>query len=317
MFVQKNAPKWKRAEDFLQGKLRLTPDELANYYVDIIADLSYARTFYPQSKIVDFLNQLSGKIHRRIYKTKREERGRFGRFWKVEIPLAIKGAHRELFFAALIFIVSIAVGIISSYMDIDFPRLILGDQYVDMTLDNIQQGDPFGVYKSDNKSAMFFGIGSNNLRVGLMCFLYGLIGSVFSGVFLVFNGIMVGAFMAFFARHELMWESISTIMIHGALELSAIVIFAAAGMVIGNAWWYPGTYSRMHGLQSGARRALKILIAIVPVIIFAAILESYVTGAYQQLSYVVRWAIILLSFAYIAWYFYFYPNEVAQKNNAI
>jgi uncharacterized membrane protein SpoIIM required for sporulation len=312
-FVQKNEDLWKDIEKFLDGESNITPDELAVYYTRIINDLSYVKTFYPKSQVVGYLNHLSSALHRRIYKSKKEEKERFLTFWTQEIPLAIRASHRDLLMSLIVFLVAIAIGGISTYIDPEFPRVILGDYYVDMTLNNIEEGDPLGVYRDEQKDRMFLFIGSNNIRVGLLSLILGIIAPFLAGFILVSNGVMVGAFQGMFVAKGLTWISFSTIFIHGALELSAIVIVAGAGMAIGNSWWYPKTYSRRDSLLMGARRGFKILIAIIPVIVIAAIIESYVTYQYQELGSFWRAFIIILSFAYIAWYFIYLPIVVERK----
>lgn len=312
-FIKHNETKWKAAEAFINGQIRLTPDELATYYADIISDLSYAKSFYPKSQIVKYLNSLSSKLHRHIYKTKKEDKKRFKSFWTTEIPLAIKRCHKELLISFLVFMTAILIGGVSSYIDPDYPRLILGDYYVDMTLNNIEKGDPMAVYKDENYDRMFLFIGSNNIKVGLYSFVLGFVNSVFAGFILFTNGIMVGAFQTFFIQQGLFWTSFSTIFIHGALELSAIVLIAGAGMVIGNAWWYPGTYSRLDSLSRRGKDSIMLVLAILPIIVAAALLESYVTHLYQVMPDIVRLLIILLSFAYIVWYFIILPNQVSKK----
>ena len=174
-----------------------------------------------------------------------------------------------------------------------------------------------GVYRDDHKDRMTFMIGSNNIRVGLLSFMLGVFAPFMAGIILLRNGIMVGAFQGMFVSLELGWISFSTIFIHGALELSAIVIVAGAGMVIGNSWWYPKTYSRKDSLLMGAKRAIKILIAVIPVFVVAAIIESYVTYQYQELGSFWRSWIIILSFVYIAWYFVYLPIQVSKKLNIL
>jgi len=312
-FVAKNEESWKKLEEFTEGRLSITPDDLADYYTNIVNDLSYAKTFFPKSKIVDYLNKLSSAMHRRIYETKKEDRTRFTTFWTEEIPLAIRACHSDLLKALIVFLIAIAIGGVSTYIDSDFPRIILGDNYVDMTLNNIDKGDPMGVYRDDNKGMMFYQIGSNNVRVSLICFMFGVIAPFLAGLLLISNGVMVGAFQGMFVSLGLGWISFSTIFIHGALELSAIVIVTGAGMAIGNSWWYPGTYSRSTSIVRGARQAIKVLIAILPVIVVAAIIESYLTYRYQELGNVWRIIIIALSFGYIAYYFIVLPIQVERK----
>ncbi|HTB06748.1 MAG TPA: stage II sporulation protein M, partial [Bacteroidia bacterium] len=75
-FVSQNIDKWKTFENFLTNKDNHNPDEISNLYVQVIDDLSYARTFYPTSPTAIYLNQLTGKAHQTIYKNKKEKGSR-------------------------------------------------------------------------------------------------------------------------------------------------------------------------------------------------------------------------------------------------
>jgi len=313
VFSRNNEKKWKEIEEYLSGRRSISADELAEYYIQLNDDLSYANTFYPKSHLVSYLNQMALSLHRKIYKNKKEKKSRFKQFWKYEVPAAMRAGHKELFYSFLVFTIAIGIGVFSAMQDDEFSRLILGDGYVNMTLNNIDEGDPMGVYRSHSQGGMFFGIAINNIRVSFLAFALGILSSVMTGYILFQNGIMVGAFQYFFIQKGLGWISFSTIFLHGALELSAIVIAGAAGMIIGNSWMFPGTYARSVSLQKGASRALKIIIGLVPVFIVAAAIESFVTRLYQEMPDMLRIAIILLSFVWIIYYFIVLPIQLERK----
>ncbi len=309
LFIKKSEKRWKAFESFLDGRQTISPDELADHYIQLTDDLSYVKTFYPRSKLIVYLNEMAVKAHATIYRNKKEERGRFWNFFKYEVPLAIWEGRRTILWATIIFLIAIGIGLLSNVIDEDFTRQILGDRYVNMTLDNIEKGDPMAVYDSESVS-MFIGIGQNNVRVALYAFVFGIFGSVLSGFILVSNGIMVGTFLHFFVRKGLFGLAFSTIFIHGALELSAIAIAGGAGMILGNSLLFPGTFKRRDSLRMGAKRALKIMVGLIPVIIAAAVLESFVTKHYLEIGSIGRWAIIIVSFVFIIWYFILYPRKL-------
>jgi len=310
VFIKKNEKYWKEFESILVSKESVDADYLAQLYVHVTDDLSYARTFYPDSPLVPYLNGVSLKAHQLIYKNKKEKRSRFLDFWKYEVPLAVAKSHKALLYSFLIFMVAVAIGLFSQKMNIDFVRAIIGDGYVNMTEQNIEDGDPLGVYRSSSEGSMFIGISTNNVRVSFLVYVFGILGTIPAAYILFQNGIMVGAFLGFFIERGLTGLALGTVFIHGALELSAIVIAGAAGIVLGNSFLFPGTYSRMDSLLEGTKRSLKIIIGLVPVFIVAAILESYVTRHYIELGGWGRGIIVFLSFAYIFWYFVYYPIKI-------
>jgi uncharacterized membrane protein SpoIIM required for sporulation len=313
-FLRRNAEKWERFEMLLKHD-DPDPDELADLYVQVTDDLSYARTYYPDSKTTRYLNDLSNEVHQRIYRTKPEDRGRLVRFWTEEVPRAVAGARTEMATSLAVFLLAIAIGMVSAAYEPTFVRLILGDAYVNMTLENIEQGDPMAVYKSMNQMDMFLSIAINNVRVAILAFGAGLLFSVGTGYVLLTNGIMIGAFQYFFIARDLAVESMLVIYIHGTLELSAIVIAGAAGFVLGNGFLFPGTYTRRASFVRAARQGGKILVGLIPVFVIAALLEGFVTR-YTNMPPALSLLIIGASAAFVLWYFVLVPLRVDQRDAA-
>ena len=51
-FIKQNKEKWLEFELAIFGKAKKNPDELANLYIQMMNDLSYAQIYYPKSKTV-------------------------------------------------------------------------------------------------------------------------------------------------------------------------------------------------------------------------------------------------------------------------
>lgn len=305
-FIKRNIDKWKAMEDTVDEAYNVSPDVLADAYQELTADLAFSQTHFPDARITVYLNNLASALHNKIYRNKREKRSRIITFWTREVPLTMWEARRLLLASFLIFVVSVAIGVLSTLGDADFPRLIMGDGYVDMTLDNIEKGEPMGVYGSEAESPMFFQITLNNIMVSFRCFVAGLLTSFMTGFILMQNGIMVGAFQAFFYQHGLLWESSLAIWLHGTIEISSIVVAGAAGLSLGNGWLMPGTYTRLESFRRGAVRGMKIVVGTVPLFIIAGFIESFVTR-HTDLADGVRLSIIVLSLFFVVSYFVVLP----------
>ncbi len=308
LFVKQNTAKWQ--------KYSIEParnsDELAERFIEITNDLSYAKTFYPKSKTTAYLNGLASTFHQSIYKNKKERSGRFADFWKTELPLVFRKYRRELLYSLLFFSVFCAMGAFSAHYDDQFVRVILGDKYVDMTNSNIEKGDPFGVYKDMDAFPMFLMIAANNIYVMLKTVVFGILASVGTVYALIVNGIMLGSFQYYFFGKGLGWESVLVIWIHGTLEISCIIISGAAGLVLGNSLLFPKTFTRLESLKRGVKDAVKIALGIVPIIIAAAILESYVTR-HTGMPLWLSISILGLSFIFILWYVVWYPAKLSKS----
>ena len=311
-FVNKNKEKWQLFEDALYQKTIISPDKLSDLYVELTDDLSYAKTFYPSGNTVVYLNSIASAAHQKIYKTKKESKNRFASFFKTEFPLMFYSYQKELFVAFIVFAFFTICGVFSAATDTDFVRLILGDSYVNMTLENIEKGDPMAVYKDANEINMFVGITMNNIRVAMYAFVLGMLFSVGTLYIMMQNGIMLGSFLYFFYEKGLFWESSRTIWIHGTIEISVIVIAGCAGLVLGNSILFPKTYSRLESFKRGMKDGLKIMVSTVPFFIVAGFLEGFVTRHTEMPD----WLAILIigtSLALIIFYYVIYPIKVYKN----
>ncbi|NNF59015.1 MAG: stage II sporulation protein M [Rhodothermaceae bacterium] len=324
VFVRRHADDWEAFEERLDAGEVVNPDELAEGYVRVTDDLAYARTFYPGSATSAYLNGLAGEVHHTIYRNRREERGRLRRFWAEEIPRVVYQERRPLLWALALFLGFMLLGAFSAANDGAFVRLILGDGYVNMTLENIEKGDPMRVYKEMYPVDMFALIALNNILVSFLTFIGifrvpGLVLPAFSfgTVYNLFsNGVMVGAFQYFFYEQGVFWESVRTIWIHGTLEISAIILAGGAGLVMGNALLFPGTYPRLVAFRRGAIRGLKIIIGLIPQFIVAALLEGFVTR-YTAMPVALSVLIIFGSLAFVGWYFVWLPIQVHRRDRLV
>jgi len=289
---------------------------MAGQFTDLVNDLGYAKTFYPQSKVTVYLNGLASRIYLGIYKNKKEESSRIIRFWKSELPLVIRKYHREKLYGFIIFTLFGVMAAFSAAHDETFVRGVLGDSYVDMTEDNIAKGDPFGVYKTEDQLSMFLGIATNNITVAFTVFICGFILSIGTIWQLFMNGVMVGAFQYYFFSKGLGWQSVLVIWIHGTLEISSIIIAGAAGMVLGNSILFPGTHKRLDSLKRGGKDGVKMMIGLVPVFIMAAFLEGFVTR-YSKMPLYLSISILAGSLFFVIWYFVVYPIQLEKKSRAV
>ena len=302
LFVKQNSEKWKGYEALKTDN----PDELAARFIDITNDLAYAKTFYPKSQTTAYLNGIASLLHQAIYKNKKEQKGRFIVFWKYELPLLFYQYRKQLLYGFILFVISASIGVLSAKYDDTFLRLILGDSYVNQTNERIANGDPFGVYKTTGEFLMFVQIASNNVWVMLLTIISGALFCIAPIFILLRNGIMVGAFEYYFFSKGLGAQSILVIWIHGTLEISAIIIAGGAGLVLGHGLLYPKTHTRMVAFRNSAKDAAKIALGIVPIIILAAFLESYVTR-HTGMPIWLSLSILIGSLSFIIWYVIVYP----------
>lgn len=287
-------------------------DEMAKDFTQLVDDLAYAKTFYPSGKVTKYINSEASKIYLSIYKNRKEESNRLISFWKYDLPLTIRKHHRVVLFSFIVFLVFFSIGFFVSKEDEGVARSFFGDGYVDQTLENIEKGNPFGIYESGNPVLSWLQLMIHNIRVSLLMFASGIFAGIPSLNFLAQNAAMVGIFDQFFAAKGLGIQFFLVVFVHGTLELTAIIISGAAGLILGKSFLFPGTIKRIDALKRGAKDGVKIMIGLMPVFALAAFFEGFITRLYNDISFFTT-IITSLSVVFIIWYFVIYPIRLERK----
>ncbi|MEA1784964.1 stage II sporulation protein M [Arenibacter sp. GZD96] len=312
-FVKQNKEKWIAFEKAIHFNSNISPDELANGYIQLTNDLAYAQTYYAESKTLLYLNSLTAKVHQKIYKNKKESGNRIVEFWLSEFPLFFGSHLKTLGVAFLIFAVATGIGCLSALHDASFVRLILGDAYVNETLNNIENGNPTAIYNSGSEIGTFLGITINNIRVAFLAFAFGVITSIGTAYILFSNGVMLGAFSTFFYTKGVFFEANKQIWLHGTIEISVIIVAGCAGLIMGNSILFPKTYTRRLSFMKGAKDGLKVVVSTIPFFIIAGFIEGFITR-YSEMPAWLAFLIIGSSLVLVLFYYVIFPTLVPKIN---
>jgi uncharacterized membrane protein SpoIIM required for sporulation len=311
-FIAQNKEKWSQFEKEQDNK-NADPEELGDLYAEITNDLSYAQSFYPNRTVRVYLNYLATRVHKQIFRQKPVLFKRYIQNWTIDIPLAIYKARKNLLFALGLFLLWAVLGAFLTHFNPDFAKVIMGSSYIRETENNIAMGNPMGIYGTMPQGSMFVYITMNNIKVAILCFVMGAIFSIGTHIIMFNNAIMLGVFQYFMKLKGILLTSFLAIWIHGAFEISAIVIASGAGFTIGHGLIFPGSYTRLQSLQISAKSGILIMSSLIPVFILAGFLESFVTRHYMILPVWSKWFIILFSFGIMIWYYVILPFKVAKK----
>lgn len=322
-FIKNNVRKW---NSYQKTKAK-NPDETAERFVNLLDDLSYARTFYPHSNVTRWINGLAASIYQSIYQNRKRSIRDLSHFWKYELPLLFYRHRKVLMFSFLFFVLCVGIAVLSCWIDPSYAKDYFDNKvqrgYYDKTIELIRSGDPFGVYKDANPFSMFVRIAYNNIRVAFSVVLLGITFGIGSFLLMWSTGFMLGCFQFIFFSQGLGWQSVLVIWIHGTIEISSIVIAGCAGFILGKSLLFPGTYTRLQSFLRGSKDAMKIGVSLVPFFILAAFFESYVTHlmsvTFQKnttdigLPIPISILILLGSLVLMVWYFVWYPAKLKQK----
>ncbi|MET0637541.1 MAG: stage II sporulation protein M [Chitinophagaceae bacterium] len=312
LFIKKNKDRWLRNQHMPSSD----PDEMAADFTQLVDDLAYAKTFYPTSKVTTYVNKQASSIYLNIYRNRKEETNRLLNFWKYDLPLTIRKHHRTVFFSFILFLIFFSIGFFVSLHDPEMASGVLGPEYVSKTMENIEAGNPFGIYESGNPILSWLHLMIHNIRVSFLMFVSGIFAGIPSLYMLSENAIMVGVFDQMFAARGFGIQFFLVVFIHGTLELTALIIAAAAGLILGKSYLFPGTVSRLEAFKQGAKDGVKIMIGLLPVFGLAAFFEGFITRLYNDLSMFTS-LITGLSVLFVIWYFIIYPIRLGKKMAAV
>lgn len=308
LFIKRNKDRWISNQNLPPD----SPDEMAQSFTQLVDDLGYAKTFYPDSKTTQYLNKQAAKIYLDIYKNRKEASNRLLYFWKYELPLTIYKHHKAVLFSFIFFVIFFLLGFFISKLDADVARNFFGSRYISQTVNNIESGNPFGIYESGNPILSWIAIMINNIKVAFIFFISGIFCGIPTLYKMAETAAMVGIFDQFFAARGFGLQFWLVVFVHGTLEITGIILAGAAGYILGKSFLFPGTLKRMEAFRQGAKDGVKIMIGLLPVFAIAAFFEGLFTRLYNDVS-VLTTGITTLSVVFVIWYFIIYPIRLGKR----
>ncbi len=122
-------------------------------------------------------------------------------------------------------------------------------------------------------------ISSNNIRVTLGAVAGGITAGLLTGGILIFNGVLIGVVAGVGVAAGNGSALVELILPHGVLELSCIVVTAAAGLRFGWAMIEPHRKGRVEAVVAEARDAVQIVLGTMPWLVLAGLIEGFITPA--------------------------------------
>src|SRR5687767_10665144 len=127
-FISQNKEKWSESETLLKEQDK-DPEKLSNLFTQVIDDLSFSRTHYPNRSVRVYLNKIARKYFSIIYSHRKDKKNKFKLFWLDELPQIVIFSRKPLIISLCIFLLSASIGVFSSAKDPQFTSSILGEAY--------------------------------------------------------------------------------------------------------------------------------------------------------------------------------------------
>lgn len=282
-FIERRRINWKRLEDMLslagKGRLRTLHREqvreFGHLYQRTAADLAIARQEIRDSRLVNYLNNLAGRAHGAIYRSKGGGVKGIWDFYRYSGPALFRETFKFTLAAFLVFMIFGAVSGALMCYDEDFATAVgVGD-----ALDMIKRGKNWtDDINSQNPVASSF-IMTNNARVAIYSFATGIFAGLGTLYFMAFNGLHIGGITGLCIKYK--FTPVLVFMCgHGVFELTAIFIAGGAGFLLGSAFIAPGNLRRGEALLERGVKSVKLLALCLPMLFFAGIIEGFISPAH-------------------------------------
>ena len=282
-FVALRAPVWEDFEARL-GRAREAPrrvgyddlEALAFAYRQVLHDHALAAARYPQTSTARRLRRLALEGTHWL----QQDGGRPGglsRFFFRTFPRAFRRNLPVLLMATGLFAASGLLGFTIAEVEPVLGLTLLGPAAVDglrnghLWTESLVSTVPPAVSSS--------GIATNNMGVALIGWAGGALAGLGALYVILLNGFLLGAIFGTTLRYAMAGELLGFVAGHGPLEITLILLTAAAGLGLGRALVTAADRPRRELLQDASRDAVVVLFGALPWFVVLALVEALVSPA--------------------------------------
>jgi uncharacterized membrane protein SpoIIM required for sporulation len=289
----------------------LTEDDLLRLpllYRSALSSLSVARETSLDRALVHYLEQLCTRAYFQIYGVPTSAARQLGEFFARGWALSVQAIWRETLVALLLTLLSAVAAFLLVRHDPSWFYSIIPDALSDGRNPTASAADLkatlYGHDKQGDTMLMTFAASlfTHNAQIAIFAFALGFAFAVPTALLIIYNGLMLGAFLAIFAAKGLGFELGGWLIIHGTTEIFAIILSGAAGFRIGLSIAFPGRAARTDAAVAAGRQAAVAMAGTVVMLSVAGLLEGIgrqtVTG--DGTRYLVGLAMLA------GWLLYFY-----------
>ncbi|MFP5362199.1 MAG: stage II sporulation protein M [Thermoleophilia bacterium] len=279
-FIAEREHDWRELEALVQARGRRRRRRpagevlrLGALYRGAAADLALARRGHPGDPIVPRLESLVARARQAVY-CEEPRGGSLRTFLARTYWLRVRERPVALLLAAALLLVPAALTIAWSLSDTGAAVALVPEQFRGAVEPVGDTGMTAGQTAAFSSAVM-----TNNIQVTFLAFAAGILFGLGTAFIVAYNGAVLGAVAGGAIANGNGVEFAEFVTAHGVIELSCVIVAAAAGMRMGYALVAPGPRPRSRALAEEARTAIAIVLGTVPWVILAGIIEGFVTRA--------------------------------------
>ncbi|MEA3011154.1 MAG: hypothetical protein QOJ91_2846 [Sphingomonadales bacterium] len=276
---------WERLEQLVtrmeKRSIRALSDDdilaLPLLYRTTLSSLAVARDTSLDRSLIVYLEQLSIRAYFQIYGVQTSVWRQLGHFFARGWPEAVQGLWRETLACVLLTLASAAVAYFLVRADPGWffgiiPESLAGGRDPSASAEALRRT----LYERHDDMLATFAtyLFTHNSQIAIFAFALGFAFAVPTILLILYNGLMLGAFLAVFAAKGLAFNLGGWLAIHGTTELFAINIAGAAGIRIGTAIAFPGRDGRTEAAVRAGRPAALAMAGTVIMLAVAGLLEG-------------------------------------------
>jgi uncharacterized membrane protein SpoIIM required for sporulation len=280
-WIARREPNWKRLDGLLQqaekqGIKSLSATEikdLASLYRSVSADLARARTNKVGNILTQDLQKLTARGYNQIYQgSQRQEWQRVKEFYLWGFPQVVQENWVYIAIATGICLLTAMIAWWYGWRDPTFIAITVPEHIIKIVEEDgeLWMGSMVGTEPLASSN-----ITINNLSVSFGAIAGGITAGIYTMFILAFNGLSIGAIATLVGKNNLAYPFWAFVFPHGSLELPAIFLAGAAGLLIGKGMIFPGKYKRIDALKINGTKAAQLLMGIVPMLIMAGTIEGF------------------------------------------
>ena len=281
-FLELSRGRWESFGEDLD-RLERQPRELSHQdlerlsidYRKILPDHALAGARFPGTRAAQSLQRLAIRANHLLQWG--EERPRLSplHFYGTVFPERFRGLAGELVVCALLMASAALLGLTMTAIDPGVGTSFLGPE----AIAGLERGEIWTDQVRGASSLFSSLIATNNMKVAMTAWAGGVIAGLGAFTVLFFNGFMLGAVVITTVHFGMGWALLDFIAAHGPLELSLIVVTAAAGVHVGRAILSPGVVPRSVRVQDAATRSALVLLGCLPWFLVLGLVEGFVSPA--------------------------------------
>ncbi len=277
--------------------------ELGRLYRAATSDLAYAQGREYDGALLEYLNRSVARAHAYVYaRAPASGMARIADFYTRTFPREFR---RSFPFIGICIVLTLASAVVAYVLVRSHPAdvyALLPKMLVPDTIRKSLHDTNFAVDAAD-APAMSAAIITNNVKFSILAFAGCVTLGALTIYIITYNGLMLGGVGALFTNAGFGYDYWATIAPHGIIELTAIQVAGASGLLIAAAILSPGRLRRREAIVINARRAGTLILGVASMLIVAGTIEAFISP--RRLPPSMRIEIGLITAIALALYFAF------------